>query len=240
VSQTLTTKQWREATDRYGSWIQGLAKKLAGTLPYHVRANLQEDLVAAGFRGFVQAIQRVDADRAETADAYVRQTIKGAMLDEMRRRDPLSRDQRRRQRELRAVERRLVAQLGRQPTDEEMARASRRSLADYQAEAVETRPQLSSLDANINEGGLTLLDQLPDTRSTTPFDAALLRERRSLVAGALDALPATHRRVIREYYFHGDTLEQIGTRMSVCAARASQIRKEAVQRLRSALAEEAC
>jgi RNA polymerase sigma factor for flagellar operon FliA len=232
TNPSLSTNEWRSATDHYGPWIHSKARRIASQLPGHVARNLYEDLVGVGFKGFVEAMQRLDPSRPECAEAYVKQLITGAMLDELRRLDPLSRDQRRRQRELREVERGLTRRLGRPPVAEEMARAAGISVEQYRKLAAEAAPTMVSLDAPLAGEGDALVDLLSRDGELDPQEGTLELERWRLLEQALDGLTDVQRMVVQRYYFEGDTLQSIGSGLNVCAARASQIRKEAVNRIR--------
>jgi RNA polymerase sigma factor for flagellar operon FliA len=233
----LTQEVWKQAMKQYGPWIHRRARRMAFQLPTHVATNLYEDLVGAGFRGFVEAIQRLDPNRPETTEAFVKQTISGAMLDELRRLDPLSRDQRRRQRALRDVERALTGKLGRLPTADEMACGARMTLEELHKTAAQSTPTLLSLDAPLCSDGDALVNMLPNEQSENPHEEALVREQQRMVFDAMERLPETHQMVVRRYYLEANTLESIGNRLNVCAARASQIRKEAVDRIRRDISE---
>lgn len=231
-----TATQWRAATAKFSKWIHQRARKFARNLPVHVAANAYEDLVAVGFRGFVEAMQKLDPQRKDSEEAYVRRVVTGAMLDELRRMDPLTRDQRRRQRVLRDAERELTRKLGRPPSEDEMACATRNSLEEFQSLAADTNPILVSIDAPPRvDAGEALVGQLPNPASSDPFEATLLGERRAMVSRAMERLPRPHRTVLTKYYIEGNTLQSISTGMNVCAARVSQIRSEGVSRLQREL-----
>jgi RNA polymerase sigma factor for flagellar operon FliA len=233
----LTQEAWKKAMDQFGPWIHKRARRIAFQLPTHVAATLYEDLVGAGFRGFVEAMQRLDPKRSETAVPFVKQTISGAMLDELRRLDPLSRDQRRRQRVLRDSERDLTGKLGRRPTDEELACGARMTIEELQHTAAQSVPAPLSLDAPLCSDGDLLVNLLADDQTRDPQEETLRREQQRLVLDAMRRLPETHQMVVRRYYLEASTLEHIGDSLNVCAARASQIRKDAVDRIRRDISE---
>jgi RNA polymerase sigma factor for flagellar operon FliA len=237
TGKDLSKQAWQEATTQFGPWIHRKARKFASCLPPHIAQNLYEDLVGVGFKGFVEAMRKVDPERKESQEAYVRQVITGAMLDELRRLDPLTRDQRRQQRALRTVERGLTSKLGRLPTEDEMAQGSRKSLADYRKAAADNNPIMLSLDTPLRAEGDALVNRMADPTSADPYKNALKTERRKLMVDAIGRLPTPYRTVLKKYYFEGNTLQSIGDTMNVCTARASQIRREAVLRLRRELGE---
>ena len=70
----------------------------------------------------MEAAERFDPERVDRFEAFAEFRIRGAMLDDLRSRDTLSRDMRRLSNELRDATRRLEAQLGRTPDHEEIAK----------------------------------------------------------------------------------------------------------------------
>lgn len=233
----LSKEEWQKATEQFGPWIHRKARKFASYLPPHVAQNLYEDLVGVGFKGFVEAMRRLDPEREESQEAYVRQVITGAMLDELRRLDPLTRDQRRRQRALRTMERGLTAKLGRPPTEDELACGARKSLSELRKVSADGNPIMISLDSSARADGDPLVNRMADPSASDPFESMLLKERSKLMSDAIGRLPSPYGNVLKKYYFEGNTLQSIGDTMNVCAARASQIRREAVIRLRRELGE---
>ncbi|MDB4929320.1 MAG: polymerase, sigma 28 subunit, FliA/WhiG subfamily, partial [Myxococcaceae bacterium] len=76
---------------KYAVRVMAHARRYARRLPPHITMG---DMISAGMLGLVEGYQRYDASRAETLDAFLDHRIRGAMLDELRRHDPLTRAQR--------------------------------------------------------------------------------------------------------------------------------------------------
>ena len=234
MGHNISQKTWNETTDKYFPWIHRKAKKMVRPLPSHVAGKLEEELISSGYRGLVEGMNRLDPERSQTHEAFIKRTITGAMLDELRAVDPLTRGQRREYREMRTIERALTATLKRPPTSAEMAEASNKSLNDFQQTAAKTHWREVSMDAPTAEAG-GLVNEASTTDAMDSFDVTLYAERRSLVRKALEKLPAPCQTVVKKYYFEGESLQDIGAGMNVCDARASQLRKEGVQRLQREL-----
>src|ERR1700683_4193017 len=100
------------------SLVKAIAVRVQENLPVHVDV---DDMVHAGVLGLFDAATRFDSDKHVTFASYARHRIKGAILDSLRQLDWASRDLRRRQKQLEAVTRDLTAQLGRAPTELEIA-----------------------------------------------------------------------------------------------------------------------
>ncbi len=99
--------------------VHRIAARLAKRLPAHVPL---ADLVSAGTEGLVEAMQRFDPARGVAFKAFASWRIRGAIRDDLRRKDTLSRDMRAWSNRIREAERRLAGPLGRSPTHEELAR----------------------------------------------------------------------------------------------------------------------
>jgi len=72
--------------------------------------------------GLIDAAERFDPTRGQTFEVFAEFRIKGAMLDDIRQRDSLSRDMRRIWKQLRSSSEELAQQLGRAPEDVELAK----------------------------------------------------------------------------------------------------------------------
>ena len=72
--------------------VEKVAWRIVGRLPASVDV---QDLISAGMLGLLSAVDRYDASRGSFA-AYAEWRIKGAILDELRALDHLTRSQRRR------------------------------------------------------------------------------------------------------------------------------------------------
>src|SRR2546421_829862 len=108
----------REYAAKFFPYIEKVARRLARRLPAHVEI---DDLISSGVIGLMEAAERFDPSRVDRFEAFAEFRIRGAMLDDLRSRDTLSRDMRRLSNELREATRRLESQLGRSPDPEELA-----------------------------------------------------------------------------------------------------------------------
>src|SRR5262247_4170921 len=107
-----------EYAAKFFPYIEKVARRLARRLPAHVEI---DDLISSGVIGLMEAAERFDPNRVDRFEAFAEFRIRGAMLDDLRSRDTLSRDMRRLSNELREATRRLEAQLGRSPDHQERA-----------------------------------------------------------------------------------------------------------------------
>ncbi len=98
--------------------VHEVAAQVARRVPSHV---MLDDLVGAGMLGLAGALQRYDPARAETFKGYAEFRIRGAIIDELRRRDIMSRDARIESKKLQRSVQQLNAELGRKAEDDEVA-----------------------------------------------------------------------------------------------------------------------
>src|SRR5512145_2102389 len=117
-SAKMLASRRREYAAKFFPYIEKVARRLARRLPAHVEI---DDLVSAGVIGLMEAAERFDPKRIDRFEAFAEFRIRGAMLDDLRARDTLSRDMRRLSNELREATRKLESQLGRTPDQAELA-----------------------------------------------------------------------------------------------------------------------
>jgi RNA polymerase sigma factor for flagellar operon FliA len=213
--------------------VKTMASRLGRRLPAEVE---QSELVSVGVLGLIDAASRYQPDLGVPFDAYARRRIQGAMLDALRGLDWVPRSVRRLQRSLADTLTRLRHLLGREPEDAEVAAALGVSEPQYarmldelrSAEVATVRPA-----GNGGSGGGDLLEVAFDGGAP---DATLeRRELRRHLARALARLPERERQILSLSYEHDLTLAEIGRVIGVGESRVSQLRTQAIARLRSML-----
>src|SRR5450755_4998024 len=108
-----------EYAAKFFPYIEKVARRLARRLPAHVEI---DDLISSGVIGLMEAAERFDPSRVDRFEAFAEFRIRGAMLDDLRSRDTLSRDMRRLSNELSEATRKLESELGHSPDQSELAK----------------------------------------------------------------------------------------------------------------------
>src|SRR5258706_12909246 len=108
----------RRLADCYMSIVRRHGYRVASRLPSHVHV---EDLMGAGFVGLADALNKYDRSGPDRFEAYADCRIRGAMLDELRSYDPLSRDLRDLNNRIVSAVRSLTPRLRRPPEGIEIA-----------------------------------------------------------------------------------------------------------------------
>ena len=209
--------------------VRRVAFRMARRLPPSVEV---DDLISAGNEGLLRAIDSYDATRYERFEPYAEARIRGAILDELRGVDALTRHGRRRMGEVTKAIRALELELKRAPTEEEIAAKLNLPLETYQ--------QLSAELARGPALGRTGENDPDDVESAANDPASLFddRELRKRLENAIDGLPLRTQQVLALYYQHECTQSEIGAIMGVTESRVCQILGEAAARLRAKLIED--
>src|SRR5262249_51531045 len=191
------------SASRYLPLIQRVARRLVRRLPRHVDV---EDLISAGVLGLADAITKYDPRKQIDFEKYAEWRIKGAMLDELRAADPMTRDQRRGINEVKEAVRKLEAKLSRAPEATEVARALKISLDELRE-----RQECMEVSSVVHLDGFG--GQAGEAHS--PGTVAVGTEERAELARAMATLPERLRSVLQLYY-HGDlSLKEIGLKLGV-------------------------
>jgi len=114
---------------QYSPLVRRLAHQMLAKLPANVEL---DDLVQVGMIGLTDALSRFDTALGVQFETFATQRIRGAMLDELRGTDYLSRGTRKQQRAIEAAVHRLEQRMGRAPVESEIAKEMKLSLAEYQ------------------------------------------------------------------------------------------------------------
>ncbi len=201
---------------------------LGRRLPVHVS---REDLASAGKLALVEALLRFEGP-ADEVRAYCYVCVRGAIFDELRRLDPLSRHTRTQVTLLRRAAAALEAELGRAPEPAELAAATGLSLeAIAQLKRLALASQAVSLDERQPQG--ESLHALVDAEAECPARSAENGDTHASVRAALARLAPNHAFVLRRYYLEDATLEEIAAELGLSKERVRQVREAAEKKLRA-------
>ncbi len=212
--------------------VRLIARRIHERLPESV--NL-DDLVSTGTLGLIAAIDRFDSSHNVKLKTYAEYKIRGAILDSLRGLDWAPRQQRKRAKQIEAAISVAEQRLHRAPSEDEIALQLNVTLVEYHEWLVDIRGvNLGSLEvATPEDEGRNLLEYVSDDEENWPTRLLERAELQRLLADAIDKMPRTERTVISLYYHEELTLREISKIVNLHESRVSQLKSQAILRLRS-------
>jgi RNA polymerase sigma factor for flagellar operon FliA len=210
------------------------AERIGAKLPDEVDV---DDLMSAGIFGLVDAIDAFELERGVKFETYCAPRIRGAILDELRNMDWVPRLVRHRAHQLDHATRALEVELGRLPSDDEIARRLKMTPAQFKkllrdASAAAVVSLSRKLDDGDTNRDVHEIDVLPDERGIDPVLEAQKKDLRDLVTRGLSR---EERLIIVLYYYEEMTMKQIGDTLDLSESRVSQMHSAIIDSLREKL-----
>jgi RNA polymerase sigma factor for flagellar operon FliA len=212
--------------------VRLIARRIHERLPESV--NL-DDLISTGTLGLIAAIDRFDPRHNVKLKTYAEYKIRGAILDSLRGLDWAPRQQRKRSKMIEAAISVTEQRLHRAPSEDEIATQLQVTLEEYHEWLVDIRGvNLGSLEVSApDDENRSLLKYISDDEENWPSRLLERSELQRLLADAIDKMPRTERTVITLYYHEELTLREISKVVNLHESRVSQLKSQAILRLRS-------
>ena len=220
--------------ERYLPLVRYNAEKVWAKLPEGVDMN---DLISAGVFGLMDAIDAFDLERGVKFETYCVPRIRGAMLDELRTMDWVPRLVRSKASKLEAARKQVEAEVGRPPTDVEIAAKMKLSLEEFdKLKSEASAVNLVSLNKKWYETDsykdVREVDILEDSKGEDPTLGIQKRDVMRLVTKGLNR---NERLIIILYYYEELTMKEIGSTLGLSESRVSQMHSSIVARLKDQL-----
>jgi RNA polymerase sigma factor for flagellar operon FliA len=214
--------------------VRLIARRIHERLPGSVSL---DDLVSTGIVGLISAIDHFDPKMNVKLKTYAEYKIRGAILDSLRGMDWAPRQQRKRVKQIEATINVLEQRLKRAPSEEEIAAELNLSMEDYHEWLIDVRGiNLGSLEGSGGEDeGRDLLRFVSDNEENWPSRLLERSELERLLAEAIERMPYVERTVLSLYYHEELTLREIAKVVKLHESRVSQLKSQAILRLRSNL-----
>ena len=215
--------------------VRRIAHHMIAKLPPNVEL---DDLIQVGMMGLAEALSRYEIAQGVQFETFATQRIRGAMLDELREGDWMSRSSRKSQKDIEHAVNRLEQKLGRSALESEIAGEMGMTLADYQSLLGKVRgTQLIYLEdmTRSHEDDDGFLDRHVADSDADPVE--LLRDHRlkaSLVS-AIKGLPEREQYIMGMYYEHDMNLKEIAAVLGVTESRVCQLHSQSIARLRATM-----
>jgi RNA polymerase sigma factor FliA len=220
--------------ENYLPLVRYNAERVWSKLPDGVDLN---DLMSAGVFGLIDAIEAFDMERGVKFETYCVPRIRGAMLDELRTMDWVPRLVRSKASKVEAARKEAEAELGRPPSDSEVAQKLQMPLEEYEKMKAEASAiNLVSLNKKWFETDsykdVREIDIIEDTKGEDPTRVIQKRDVMKLVTKGLNR---NERLIIILYYYEELTMKEIGTTLGLSESRVSQMHSSIVNRLKDQL-----
>jgi len=213
--------------------VQLIARRIHDRLPESVSL---EDLVSTGVVGLISAIDRFDAAHNVKLKTYAEYKIRGAILDSLRGLDWAPRQQRKRAKQIDAAISRAEQRLHYSPSEEEIASELHLTIEVYHEWLVEVRGlNLGSLESATpdEDGQRDLLRFISGDAEEWPSTLLERSELQRLLAEAISKMPDIEKNVLGMYYYEELTLREISKVVGLHESRISQLKSQAILRLRT-------
>ena len=216
---------------------QPLVRRLAHHMMAKLPANVQvDDLIQVGLIGLSEALARYEAAQGVQFETFATQRIRGAMLDELRDNDWMSRGSRKSQKEIEQAMRRLEHQLGRTPLESEIAAEMGMNLNDYQSLLGKVRgTQLVYIEdmTRSDDDENSFLDHHISDSDADPINMLRDQRLRQALIAAIKNLPEREQFIMSMYYEKDMNLKEIAAVLDVTESRVCQLHSQSIARLRA-------
>jgi len=225
-----------ELVTRYAHLVKYVVGRLGVSVPGLFD---HEDAMQAGVLGLLRAIDAYKPEAAASFESYAILRIRGSILDAVRSLDTVGRAGREAARAIQGAIRDLQHELGRSPTETEIAARLGLPIARYRERLQAASVVTVSLDEHDSRDGdedsVMLADNAPDPNAVDPADEAARRDAIAGLVAEIGRLGQRPRMVLALYYQDEMTFKEIGQVLGVTESRVCQIHTEAILALRGRL-----
>ena len=215
--------------------VKLIASRIHDKLPESV---VLDDLISAGVLGLIDAVDHFNPDLNVKLKTYAEHKIRGAILDSLRSLDWAPRNKRRKSKMIEAAITEAEKKFHRSPTEEEVAAELDLTLEAYRRWLVEIRGiNLAPMEqaGSGDHEGTDVLRFVSDDEDHWPSQLFERSELERLVASTIQHLPDIERTIVTLYYHKELTLRQIAQIVQLHETRVSQLKSQAILRMRSVL-----
>lgn len=205
--------------------VRYLAQLLKKRLPASMEYN---ELFNAGVLGLLDALNKYDPTSQNSFSTYAENRINGAMKDELRSRDPLSRGSRTLVKLLSSAQDNFERQHGRMPSEADLAKMCKLSIDEVRRGLTAMEQQMGTQD----------MYQLAETLTNdglgsggTPCNDAIRDEVVMHIRTCLAELNEREQFILSMSYVEECSLKEIASALKVSEGRVSQLRAQAIRHL---------
>jgi RNA polymerase sigma factor FliA len=232
----MTKEERDQLIMKYAPLVKNVVGRLTFKLP--IDSSDREALINVGIIGLMEALEKFDNSRNVMFETYARFRIRGAVLDELRARDWVPRSVRCKDSKLEKAFHALKKNLGRPPTEDEVASYLRMTLDEYYKLLDDAKgiPLISQEELTPDyietHSAAAVVDAV---ESGNPLDLFVSKELKHRLKSTIEDLPGKEKLVISLYYYDEMTMKEIGMTLNLTESRVCQLHTQAILHLRSNL-----
>jgi len=215
--------------------IKYVVGRLRVSLPETISS---DDISSFGIEGLIKAIEKYEADKNTRFETYALTKIRGSIIDAIREQDWIPRAVRKKQKEINAIIQILQKELGRMPTEEEIA--SKASITvDKLHEIMRLANTMAVTSLNVTKDkqdqSVEIIDTIEDDKQVAPLEELEKKDSKKDLVKGLSRLPERERLLLTLYYHENMTFMEIAAILKVSESRCCQLHAQAIMKLRNIL-----
>ncbi len=221
---------------RYSYIVKCIALKTVGRYQYF---NSMDDIINEGLIALLDAVEKFDAAKQVKFETFASIKIRGAMIDYIRKQDCFPRRLKHMAKAINEADDVLSHQLGRIPTNQELADYLHVSLQEYEKMQAETcSMNMLSFEEMIYEKGIENIQINTNNDSIHgPEQVIAEQELQEVLTYNIEQLNEKEKMVIALYYKEQLKIKEISSIMGISDSRVSQIHSGALQKMKTHLKE---
>ena len=220
----------KELVVEYMPLVKFIAHRIRDKLPQHIEL---DDLEHAGMLGLMEAVCRYDPSHKNMFKTYAEHRIRGAILDDLRKNDFMTRTGRDKYKLLERTVSGLEKNLKREATSEEIAEALGMKMGEYFTFLNEAKVGVFlSMEEMVHKEGNTQLSTGASQSDLSQAEQKIWMDQiKKMMAEEIEKLKKDEQVVLSLYYYEELTLREIGEVMGKTESRICQIHNEIMAKL---------
>ena len=219
--------------------VKIIARQISSGLPSVVDV---EDLISAGTIGLIECVERYDETRGVQFGTFASKRIRGAIIDELRRSDWMTRSMREKSKNVKNAYAEIEKRTGGPAQACDVARYLGLSDEDFNVLVGEVAASIKVDidDCNFNFAGEYALEIefLKNPYGADPMSNVRLNQIKSKLAAAVETLLEKEKALVALYYYDEMTLGEIGSILDASESRVCQVHARTMAKLRDILKDE--
>jgi RNA polymerase sigma factor FliA len=228
---------FQDLLENYLPLVRSIVERMRRKLPSHVET---DELYSIGVTGLVAAARNYRPSREGTFAAYAATRIRGAILDELRRRDWMTRATRSKAKRLDSAISKLEQEQGGNFSQDSLRAEMQMTENELTDLMEEVRPvkfvSMDGIDEQFEFEDHSMREIIPDDSCIPALDALERKEVLSLLAQRMAELPDMPKKVLAMYYYENMRLSEIAACFGLTESRICQIHTQTIGLLRNYIA----